>query len=254
MQFFVARFNVLFQTLDQLCGLFNLSLQLFLLRPKLLLLGFQFRLLGLILGLDPLRIGACFDVVLVELRVALHDVAGVVQHRQQIAEAGGVHQQRQEPELAVFLHGAHPGAVALQLPGLKGLGLFQADRLLCDHLIVEGDFFFDGLNFLARQGIAFVHSLFARKDTGLFLFKLVYFRLLLVVLHRNGETLSAQLVNLLLRDGVGLAGSKTENDRRKQEGRDGTGYGFEIHDLCCPFSSPNRSSHCKTARDQCDCR
>ena len=42
--------------------------------------------------------------------------------------------------------------------------------------------------------------------------------------------------------------------RRKQEGRDGTGYGFEIHDLCCPFSSPNRSSHCKTARDQCDCR
>ena len=132
----LAVLQVVFQVQDDLDGLFNVLLQLLLLRLQLGLQFLQLTAGVFIIGLDALGILSGGDVGILKLPVALHNLAHVVHGGEHIGKAVRLGDDGQNIIAAVFLHGPDSGPVPLQLFIFQALGFFQLRRLLGDHLVV----------------------------------------------------------------------------------------------------------------------
>ena len=90
-------------------------------------------------------------VFVIEPLVRLHDLAYLVDGRQQLAERGAAEEDVQICILAVFLHGADVRLVGVELLALLGLGLFELAGLFLHQRGVERDLLVDELDLLAGE-------------------------------------------------------------------------------------------------------
>ena len=96
------------------------------------------------------------DVLVFQGAVALHDVTGIVQCSQKVAERLAFGEEDKEIELAVLFHCPDPGPVALQLEIFQ---CFCLDNLLLfrsNHIFIEVDLLIIQGNLLTRHGDLFL--------------------------------------------------------------------------------------------------
>ena len=155
----VFRFVLLklfFQLRHQFFGLADARGKLFLLVLQLGHGGVIDRLFGLIFRLDALVLLAGGDIALLERTVAGHDVADIVDRGEEAAEAVCLEQKREDADIAVLLHRADAGAVALELLVLEPLCLVHLALFFLDERLVALDLLVGDGDLLADIGVALV--------------------------------------------------------------------------------------------------
>ena len=200
---------------DQKLGrLVDLSLELFLLQAQSILLAAYLLLVGLVLGLDLLGVLSGADVAVLQRLVAQHDLPHVVHGGEHLAEVIRLEDQGQIVDGAVFLHGAHAGAVAVKLLLLLPLGVEDFLLLVGDHLVIQPDFLLVELELLHGVGVALVQGALLNQDAdGVFL-ELVDLGLLFLAQALDLIPLGAQGLDLRLGDSCMGRGRQ----RRQQRG------------------------------------
>ena len=167
-------------------------------------------------------------VFVIEPLVRLHDLAYLVDGRQQLAERGAAEEDVQICILAVFLHGADVRPVGVELLALLGLGLFELAGLFLHQRGVERDLLVDELDLLAGELVLRVQRGLLLKDAGPLGLQLVD-----AGLHAGPLGLQLFLLGLdgvylalvLLADGVGPRGAygderQGEGEHRRQDDAD----------------------------------
>ena len=130
--------DLVLQLLQFLFGIPDMLQYLFPLFLELLLLFHTAFTQLLILAHDPLAVFPRGAVLALHRLIALHDIADIIDGRQEITHALRLDQQEKHAEAAFLLHGTDTGTVSRKLLILHRPGLLDLDGLLRDLPIVDG--------------------------------------------------------------------------------------------------------------------
>ena len=227
------------QLCHQLLSLADARCKLFLLVLQLGHGGVVDCLLGLILCLDALMLLARSDIALLERTVAGHDVADVVDRCEEAAEAVCLEQQREDADVAVLLHRADAGAIALELLVLEPLCLVHLALFFLDERLVALDLLVGDGDLLADIGVSLVIGGLLLDQRGLLFLQLGDLRLALLGL--GGKLFLARLqlrqtpcgVDRVVLVGIDTgrqhADHKAEKHQHREKHGDGRHDFFPVH-------------------------
>ena len=189
-----------FQAQQQLRGLVDLGLELFLLQAQGVLFAVDLLAVALILSLQLLGVFPGLNVIVLQLLIPRHDLLHVVHGCEHFAQVIGLEDHREVVEGPVFLHGAHAGAVAHKLVLLALLGVENFLFLIGDHLIIQGDLLIVKLDLLHGVHVAFIQSALLHQNADSAFGKLVDLGLLCLALRLDYGALSPEGFKLCLGD------------------------------------------------------
>ena len=124
-----------------------------------------------VFGFDLFAVFACFNVLILQLTIAGHNLFHIVDRGQELIKVPGTHKNIQNVITAALLHRPDAGAVFFELHFFSVDRRIQFFSLLGNNAVVHGDFFGNqGQGFLGN-GILFFESRLLVQNICLFVFQ-----------------------------------------------------------------------------------